>query len=113
MCHHVRALVHSVASPIPATFADFPHTRTCKHPPTHTHTHSHTQTFSKFPALRANWLQLAQRDNRRKSKVKAEKKDRKKREKREGNSRVLKPAGFRWILSEEQIFHSVSQKLLQ
>lgn len=33
--------------------------------------HKHTKTFSKFPALRANWLKLAQRDNERKSTVKA------------------------------------------
>lgn len=46
--------------------------------------------------------------------MKAEKKERKRRERKEqGNSRVHKPAGFRWISLEEQIFHSLSQKLLQ
>lgn len=59
ICHHVRAELHSVASPSPATFADFPHMQACPHMQTHTrahahiHTHSHThklntQTHAKF-----------------------------------------------------------------
>jgi len=73
--------------------------------------YTNTQTFRKFPALRANWLKLAQRDNERKSKVEAEEKESMRKE--QGNSREHKLKGFRWISSEEQIFHPVSQNLCQ
>ncbi len=42
ICHHVRAVVHSVASPLPATFADFPHTHARAHTHTRTHARAHT-----------------------------------------------------------------------
>ena len=47
ICHHVRAELHSVASPLPATFADFPHTQACKrtHKP-NTQTHTNFQQVS-------------------------------------------------------------------
>lgn len=63
-----------------------------------THTH-------KFPALRANWLQVAQRDNESKSKVRDKKRKGEKR-----TQECISRKGFRWISSEEQIFHTVSQK---
>lgn len=37
ICHHVRAVAHSVASPLPETFADFP-----THTGMQAHTHVHT-----------------------------------------------------------------------
>lgn len=109
ICHHVSAAVHSVASPLPATSAVFPHMQACKHMQTHTWYNKHMQSFSKFPALKANWLQLAQGDNKRKSKVKQEEREKEEGEKKQGNSRVHKPTGFRWISSKEQIFHSFTK----
>lgn len=87
---------------------------TSAHAGMQTHSSMHIrlmQSCSKFPALRANWLKLAERDET-KSKVKAEEGGKKRRRERtaRGNTRVHKPTGFRWISSQEEIFHS--QKLL-
>lgn len=57
----------------------------------------------------ANWLQLIETDDEWKSKVRTEEREKTRREKREkGNVGVHKPTGFRWISSEEEIFHSLS-----
>lgn len=35
ICHHVRAVIHSVASRLPATFADFSSSQACRHTQVH------------------------------------------------------------------------------
>lgn len=94
ICHRVRTVLHSWPLPCQQSLPTF---------------HAHKdKSFRKFPALTTNWLQLAQKDNERKSKVKVKEKERNRRERTdEGNSRVGKPTGFRWISSDEKIFHSL------
>lgn len=58
ICHHVSVAVHSVASPLRAASAGFPHMQASKRTQASAKDTNTCNVLAKFPALRANWLQL-------------------------------------------------------